>query len=228
MMKLRHILWLLLIPGLVLNLGCQYQKTSKTKTHRVLPIKKVVAVGFLAALSENDVAGTFQNRLSGSLADAEPVSRDVVRKANDILFEKVQAEKNFDLVSRSKAIGEYYRIISSDKGVGLSPIQVVQEVGETFNADAVLVGYIYRWREREGTDYGVRKPASVSIDLHLIRPSNGAIMWKSKFEKTQQSLSENLFDLGTFAESGGKWLTVEKLAEIGFRKILEEMPSGER
>ncbi len=227
-MKLWHILWLLLIPGLVLNLGCQYQKASKTKTHRVLPVKRVVAVGFLAALSENDVAGTFRNPLSGSMVDAEPVSRDVVQKANDLLFENVKAEKNFDLVSRGKAIGEYSTIISSDKGVGLPPIIVVQEVGKKFNADAVLVGYIYRWREREGTDYGVRKPASVSIDLHLIRPSNGAIMWKSKFEKTQQSLAENLLDIGTFAESGGKWLTVEKLAAIGFRKILEEMPSGER
>ncbi len=227
-MRRWHILWLLLIPGLVLNLGCQYQKTAKTKTQRVLPIKKVVAVGFLAALSEKDVAGAFQNRLSGSMADAEPVSRDVVRKANDLLFENVKAEKNFDLVSRSKAIGEYYSIISSDKGVGLPPIKVVQKVGEKFNADAVLVGYIYRWREREGTDYAVKRAASVSIDLHLIRPSNGAIMWKSKFEKTQQSLSENLLDLKTFAESGGKWLTIEKLAAIGFRKILEEMPSGER
>ncbi len=227
-MRRWRILWLLLIPGLVLSLGCQYQKTAKTKTQRVLPIKKVVAVGFLAALSEKDAAGFFQNRLSGSMVDAEPVSRNVVRQANDLLFKNVMAEKNFDLVSRSKAIGEYYRIISSDKGVGLSPSKVVQEVGEKFNADAVLIGYIYRWREREGTDYAAKKPASVSIDLHLIRPSNGAIMWKAKYEKTQQSLTENLFDLGTFAESKGKWLTIEKLAAIGLRKILEEMPSGER
>ena len=95
------------------------------------------------------------------------------------------------------------------------------------DSDAVLVGYIYRWREREGTDYGVTRAASVSLDLHLIRPSNGAILWKGKFDKTQQSLSENLFDLGTFTESGGKWLTVDKLAAIGFDKMLKDMPSGE-
>ena len=85
-----------------------------------------------------------------------------------------------------------------------------------------------RWREREGTDYAVNKPASVFMDLHLIRPSNGAIMWKSNFDKTQQSLAENLLDLKTFTASGGKWLTVERLAEIGLRKMIEEMPSGER
>ena len=66
----------------------------------------------------------------------------------------------------------------------------------------------------------------MSFDLHLIRSHNGAIMWRSMYDKTQRSLSENLLDMGTFKESGGKWLTVDKLGEIGLRKILAEMPPG--
>jgi len=221
------VLWLLVIPGIVLNLGCQHRKTSTSKSPRVLPIKKVVAVGFIAALSEKDQPASFQNRLSGSMVDAEPVSRDVVRQMNDIMLERVAAEKNYELLPRSKAIGVYLETLNSDKSVGMPLIKIVQEVGNRFNADAVLIGYLYRWREREGTDYGVKRAASVSFDLYLIRSHDGAIMWKSMYDKTQQSLSENLFDLGTFKESGGKWLTVEKLGEIGLRKILEEMPPGE-
>ena len=221
------VLLLLVIPGLVLNLGCQPRKAATSKSPRVLPIKKVVAVGFIAALSENEQPASFQNRLSGSMVDAEPVSRDVVRKMNNIMLERVAAEKNYELLPRSKAIGVYLETLNSDKSAGMPILKIVQEVGNKFNADAVLIGYIYRWREREGSNYSVKRAASVSFDLHLIRSLNGAIMWKSMYDKTQQSLSENLFDLGTFKESGGKWLTVEKLGEIGLRKIIEEMPPGE-
>lgn len=226
-MRTMLVLCLFIVSGLVLNPGCLHWKDSYTQTPRVLPIKKVVAVGFLAAVSENGTPGAFRNPLSGSMVNAEPVSGDVVQKASDILFNRVIAEKNFDLVSRGQAIGAFSSIIESDNNVGMTPIKMVQEVGKEFNADAILVGYIYRWREREGTDYGIKRAASVSMDLHLIRPFNGAIMWKCKYDKTQLSLTENLFDLSTFTESGGKWLTVEKLAAIGFDKMLKDMPSGE-
>ena len=221
------ILYLLIFFGLILNLGCGKQQAASVKTPRVLSIKKVVAVGFLSAMTEKDKPGSFHNPLSGSMVTAEPISPDVVRAASDTLFERIVSEKNFELVSRGQAMGAYSSIIRSDKNVGMPQIQVVQEVGRQFNADAVLIGYIYRWSEREGTDYGIKRAASVSFDLHLIRSFNGAIMWKYKFDKTQQSLTENLFDLGTFTESGGKWLTVDKLAAIGFNKMLKDMPSGE-
>ena len=213
--------------GLVLNLGCQKQQAASVKPPRVLSINKVVAVGFLSAMAEADTPGSFHNPLSGSMVTAEPIPRDVIQSASDTLFERIVSEKNFELVSRGQAMGAYSSTIRSDKNVGMPPIQVVQEVGKQFNADAVLIGYIYRWREREGTDYAIKRAASVSFDLHLIRPSSGAILWKGKFDKTQQSLSENLFDFGTFTESGGKWLTVDKLAAIGFDKMLKDMPSGE-
>jgi len=221
------ILYLLIFFGLILNPGCRKQQVASVKTPRVLSIKKVVAVGFLPAMTGKDKPGSFHNPLSGSMVTADPIPPDVIRTASNTLLERIVAEKNFELVSRGQAIGAYSSIIQSDKNIGLPPIQVVQKMGEQFSAGAVLIGYIYRWREREGTDYGITRAASVSFDLHLIRSSNGAIMWKYKFDKTQQSLTENLFDLGTFKESGGKWLTVDKLAAIGFDKMLKDMPSGE-
>jgi hypothetical protein len=52
------------------------------------------------------------------------------------------------------------------------------------------------------------------------------ILWKSAFDKTQKSLSENLFEFSTFMQSGGRWLQVEKLAMIGLEKLLSEMPGA--
>jgi len=223
--KSQLMVWLFIIPGLVLAFGCQPKKTT-TAAPRALHLKKVVAVGFMKALSPTDEPGQFRNPLSWSIVSAEPVPSEVIQKLNEILFEKVAAEKGFELVSRKQAIGVYSSIVASDQNVGMPALKVIQEVGKTFNADAVLVGYIYRWKERVGKDYAAESPASVSFDLHLIRPVDGLILWKSKFEKTQKSLSENILDMGTFLKGGGKWMKVEDLAKMGLEKMIQDMPSG--
>jgi hypothetical protein len=103
---------------------------------------------------------------------------------------------------------------------------MIQEVGKTFGADAVLIGQVYRWRDRIGADFGVESPASVAFDLSLVRPSDGAILWRGNYDKTQRSLFENLFDYKTFVKSKGLWLTAEKLAQLGLDKLLEDMPGS--
>ncbi len=99
-------------------------------------------------------------------------------------------------------------------------VEMLQETGKSFSSDAVLFGYIYRWRERVGKKYGVISPASIAFDLHLISTENGSILWKGSFNKTQLSLSENLLDLSTFIRSRGTWLTARELAQIGLEKLL--------
>ncbi len=224
--RLLGLLCLLVIFGLVLALGCQPKTSTTSAIPRSFNLEKVVAVGFLRALSPTDEPGAFKNPLSWSIVSAEPVPGDIIPMMSDILFEKLAAEKNYELVSRKQAIGVYSSIVASDQNVGMPAIKVIQELGKTFDADAVLAGYIYRWRERKGGDFGVESPASVSFDLHLIRPVDGAILWKSKFDKTQQSLSENLLDMGTFLKGRGKWMKVEDLDMIGLKHIVEQMPSG--
>ena len=75
-----------------------------------------------------------------------------------------------------------------------------------------------------GAGYGVEKPASVAFDLSLVKPSNGAILWRGNYDKTQRSLFENLFDMNTFIKSGGQWLTARELASIGLERLLAELP----
>lgn len=224
--RLFGLFWLWVISGLVLCLGCQSNKSATSMSPGELNIKKVVAVGFLMALPRTEDTGSFTNPLSGSIVFAEPVPPDIIQKMNEILFQKLNTEKDYDLVSPKQAIGVYSSIVASNKNVGMPALKVMQELGNSFHADAVLAGYIYLWRERVGKDYAVKSPASVSFDLQMIRPSDGSIMWKSRFEKTQKSLFENLLDLSTFLKGGGKWMKVEGLAMIGIEDMIEEMPSA--
>jgi hypothetical protein len=220
-------IWMLALAGLLVSGGCHSQKTSASyDMHTAMPINKVVVDGFHAAMTQGMQPDVVRDPLSGTGFMAEPVPQNVANRMTDILYNRVAAEKGYGLVSPDQAKLVLSSIIRSDKNVAISPIEILQEVGNTFKADAVLTGYIYRWREREGTDYAVNRPASVAFDLHLISPAEGTTLWKAKFDETQRSLLENVFDVSTFFKSKGKWLTVEKLAMLGLQKMLAEMPAG--
>ncbi len=83
-----------------------------------------------------------------------------------------------------------------------------------------MVGHIYRFRERIGTRYSVDSPASVAFDIPLISVKNGRILWVDHLDETQRSLSENLFQLGTFLRRKGTWITAEEMAISGLEDML--------
>lgn len=214
---------------LLLNGACRSQKVKVSDKDVVVPeVNKVAVMGFRAAMSQGQEARVIRNPLSGGVVMAAPVPQDVVQEMTGILFDKLVAEERYDLISPGQTQGVFSNIVASDININLGPLRVLQDVGTTFGADAVLAGYIYRWREREGGDYGVDRPASVAFDLYLVRPSDGRVLWKDKFDKTQRSWSENLFDSATFFEGGGKWMTAQQLAMFGLDKMLEQMPMGIR
>ncbi len=225
--RVRHLFWLFLGCSLALTGGCYVQRKSVDPEEKPPPpqIRKVVVYGFKSALSEGQDPDVVRDPLSGAIFRAEPVPDEISEQMTEILFERlIEQERGYDLISPGQALGSFSSIVTSNKTVGMRPVAVLQEVGNTFKADAVLAGYIYRWREREGSDFAVNRPASVAFDLHMVRPRDGAIIWRSKFDKTQQSLLENILEASTFFQHGGRWLTAERLAMIGLDKVLQEMP----
>lgn len=218
----------LILAGLLTYGGCHFQKTpAPYKTHIATPINKVVVDGFHTALSPGSHPDIIRDPLSGAAFMAEPVPQNIANRMTDILYNTIATESRYSLISPDQAKGVVSTMINSGKNGVTSPLEIIQEIGQTFEADAVLTGYIFRWREREGTDYGVNRPASVAFDLHLISPTEGAVLWTAKFDKTQRSLSEDIFDLSMFLKSKGRWMTAEKLAMLGLQDMLAKMPAGE-
>jgi hypothetical protein len=86
------------------------------------------------------------------------------------------------------------------------------KLGAHVQASHVMVGTVWRYRERKGTAYGANLPASVAFSLYLLDVSSGDTVWNASFDKTQQSLSENLLDAPGFFKHGAKWLTAEELS----------------
>lgn len=165
-----------------------------------------------------------RNPLVGAVHEAAPVKVEVIERMTESLFSKMVASKKYEFISPSQVQGALANLFSSNST--LQEGELFVRLGKGMEADAVLAGYLYRWIEREGADYGVNRPASVAFDLYLIRSSDGGILWKGGFDKTQQSLTENLLDFSTFLKAKGKWMSVEELAELGLSELLERFPAG--
>jgi hypothetical protein len=83
---------------------------------------------------------------------------------------------------------------------------------------------VFRYEERIGGNLGVEKPAGVGFHMHLME--NNVLKRVFIFDEDQQSLTENLFNMGKFFRRGAKWLTAEELSRDaiyqGLNVILED------
>jgi hypothetical protein len=97
------------------------------------------------------------------------------------------------------------------------------KLGAQVQASHVLAGTVVHYRQRKGTAYGADKPASVAFSVYLLDVKTGDVIWTGAFDKTQQSLSENLLDAPAFFKGGAKWLTVEELTCGGAETVAKKL-----
>ncbi|HOK06670.1 MAG TPA: hypothetical protein PLN44_04200 [Syntrophales bacterium] len=144
------------------------------------------------------------------------------RIVQDLFWERLAAKGHFDLVSTDRTAGILSQVIHTDGNMGLPEGMV--RIGRQLEADGVLVGYVYRFRERKGYDYGVEKPASVAFEVQLFRCRDGDLVWKATFDKTQTSLMENMLQISNFVKDRGRWITARELAAEGVEEVLKRFP----
>ena len=197
---------------------------SEEKELFSLKIENIVVVGFKSALSDNEQPSLFRCPLCGATFMAEPVAGETAEKMTVSLFNCMHKKQKYTLIPPGQARGVHSTILSQSITIKIK--DMLQKIGKSFSADAVLFGYIYRWTERVGTEYSVETPASVAFGLHLVSTHTGSILWRDSFTKTQLSLSENLFDLSTFLKSRGKWLTAKELAHMGLKDMIQHLESA--
>lgn len=208
----------------LLWLGCASYFQPHAETRPVVETgKRLAFLGFKAALSSGRKPDVVRNPVSGSLFNASPVPVEAMDMLNTMVIERLAATGD-EIITPEEASGALSSIMAGDSGANLTAIEIYRQAGNTMDADGVLIGYVYRWQEREGTDFAVDRPASAAFDLNLIRTSDGALIWSDRFDRTQKSLAENLLEFATFLKRGGRWLTVESFAAYGLDSLLENYP----
>lgn len=97
-------------------------------------------------------------------------------------------------------------------------------IARELQADAVLFGFIYTYRERVGGDFAASQSAALAFCLHLVEPSTNRILWSFRYEDEQRPLLEDLTQLVVFLKRKGRWITVQQMAAEAAAALLGHLP----
>jgi TolB-like protein len=206
--------------------SCQLQQVPQEDKQGAPALDTIVLIGFRPALPSSQAPSLVRSPISGAVFSAEPVSGEVADGLSESLFEKLTKKNGRKWVSPREAASAFSRLASSNPT--LTDRDIYVRIAKALSAEGVLGGHVYRLHDREGTDYAASHPASVAFDLYLMSAGDGAVLWKARFDKTQISLSENLFDIQTFFKAKGRWMTAGELAEIGLDEMVERFSEVEK
>ncbi|MDP2643640.1 MAG: hypothetical protein Q8P24_01745 [Desulfobacterales bacterium] len=160
----------------------------------------------------------------GAILTTGKVEKDAVNLLSDHLTSVLLLRKDFIPIPSSQAQG-LLPSFSSGKGGQLSELEELVATGRALDADSVLVGHIFRYQERAGTRYAVDTPASVAFDVDIIGIKENRVVWSGLFNETQQSLFENLFNLGSFLKRKGTFITAKEMAFSGLEELFQKLPA---
>jgi hypothetical protein len=208
------------IVGMVFLSACKSHVMVNETSELPTDIEKILLLPFsdMPAVYGENV--NIRCPLSGNVYMTGKVAKGSVDMLTDHLVDLLKDSKDFKLIPPSQAEGVLPGFMSKDN-IRLSELQLLIETGRALGADAVIVGHVYRFKERVGNKYSVDSPASVTFDLHLIHMDSGRLIWSGHFHETQRSLSEDLFQIGTFLRRKGKWITAKEMATSGLEDLIE-------
>ena len=128
-------------------------------------------------------------------------------------------EKKYLPIPPGQIRGTRAAILARDINVDLK--KLIKDVGEAHNAQAVLIGNIYRFREKMAK---TSSPASVGMTLKLINVKTGDIIWRGTYDETQKSVLENLLSVSRLFKKRLKWSTAGEMAADGLGALLKSVP----
>jgi hypothetical protein len=217
-MKLRKVLRL--ISPLIISLAiffnsgllsswkadAQEEETEETKTLSRERIESLALIPF-----------TSKPSLSESMPEETVEEKE--RYLTIALYEALTAELlRIEITPLQKSETEFLRV-KAEKPKSFYREQAVA-AGKSLGVDAVMIGVISEYTEREGSAIGVESPATVSFSVEVLDTRDGHTLWETYFKETQKPLLENVYEIEKFFKRGAKWITSDELAKEGARKTV--------
>ena len=109
----------------------------------------------------------------------------------------------------------------------LDPRRATELAAREFGATSVVLGEVYRWRERKGEALGASGAASVGFEVRLYDTRTTRRLWNSRFDETQRPLTEEIRNLRRYPGGGSRWLTASELARWGVAASVDALVAGQ-
>jgi hypothetical protein len=147
-----------------------------------------------------------------------------------------QASEAVSRMLSSAASGEtQWRLVSAERAPAASATLATEgpearagALAAELHVEAAVTATVAVYRERVGTAYGVSEPASVSLQVLLVRAGQKQAAWRADYTQTQEPLTYNLWNLWGFVRGGPKWLAADDLARIGIDEAVKELAEATR
>ena len=222
------LLWavLILLSGDLINSRADADQSSFENVNlSTLQFKRIAVMPFLVGKlesPENPVEKPLSQpvrQLSINAANlAEGADQIMTRLVNDVM----QTRFADQMVSMEEAAAVYADVIR-DQTLG-TPRKLSKKFGENLQADLVLVGTVWRFREK-GTDIEIPdSPASVAFAVYLVDVVSGKRLWRDAFDGTQKTLSEDVLGGLRQIKMGLRWLSANELARYGVKNVFMKFP----
>jgi hypothetical protein len=228
----RFFLFLSLLSVLFLFNSC-YRFISTFKPHSgvvvlhsvkpdTVSVKRIAVIPFRTGSLNPVENGTVICHLTGQSFKSGKLEVNAGENVASLFYNVLLRNKSINLISETD-VNLIYQFMDNDLEHKYD-FSLGKMTGKTLNADAVLMGVVIRYEERDGTSWAANKPASAAFTAVLIDVRSGEVLWKIRFDKTQQALSENVLNIRNFLRGGGGWQTVEQLLLIGIEDALKSFP----
>jgi len=212
--------------GLLLVMTACQTKHSKTQTltgYDVVKVQRLAVMPFLPGNTALNADNQVRPALDCTMMEfCEEVNDELGANAANALTRLMQRAmelKLYDKVIPLTRSAQIYDDLPQNRMVD-TPRQLAQRFGKATGADHVIIGSVWRYRDRT-PDMG----ASVAFTVYLLEVDNGRRVWRGRFDKTQQALTDDLSDAGSFfTKGGGHWLSAEELARLGITQIMQSFP----
>lgn len=107
-----------------------------------------------------------------------------------------------------------------------SPRTMARRIGESLSADLMLVGTVWRYRDRGAIEGVPDRPASIAFALYLVEAESGRRLWRGVFDMAQEFALRDMARFSDRIRMGLKWLSADELARHGVREVFRPFPSN--
>jgi len=107
---------------------------------------------------------------------------------------------------------------------GATPKSIAIKTGKATGADVIIVGSVWRYKNRISAKGSSDQPTSVAFVVYLLDVPTGNTIWKNSFVKSQTALTDDISNIKLVFKGGVKWLKADELAKFGVDEVFNEFP----
>jgi hypothetical protein len=194
--------------------------------NRQLYFHHMALVPFLVGRHEPDVDESVDNTLScpiGQICMDDPtILPEAGRSLTRLIQQQLQLRFDDHVLPMATVRDDYSQLALN--GQKDTPRTLSRKMGRLVNADLIVIGTVWRYRERGAIEGVPDSPASVAFAIYLIDTATGRQLWRGIYDGTQETVLGNLFKAKERLKMGLKWLSADELARHGVDEVMESFP----